>query len=54
MNAFIKSTKLIPFHIRWLLMSEQERYAYLWGKTRKTFEFSSVRRNIMTPAHSYR
>lgn len=51
MNKLFKFTRTIPFHFKWLFMSPEERYAFLWGRTRNNPNFSYLRRNIMTPAH---
>ena len=28
-----KITRKISFRIKWMVMSEKDRYAYLWGRT---------------------
>ena len=38
MNGLIALTKLTSFHLKWLFMSSEEKYAYLWGKTRKLID----------------
>ena len=35
MNRLTRYTKSTSFHMKWRFMSAKERYAYLWGKTRK-------------------
>jgi hypothetical protein len=35
MNELIGYVKSISFHLRWIFMSSERRYAYLWAKTKK-------------------
>ncbi len=34
-EAIFNSIKRILFQVRWLVMSDQKRYAYLWKQTRE-------------------
>jgi hypothetical protein len=35
MKELVGYIKSLSFHLRWLFLSPQERYAYLWAKTKK-------------------
>ena len=35
MNELVGYIKSLSFHLRWLFLSPQERYAYLWARTKK-------------------
>ena len=35
MNGLIGNVKALSFHSRWIFKSPQERYAYLWARTKK-------------------
>ena len=35
MNELIVYAKSISFHLRWIFMSSERRYAYLWAKTKE-------------------
>ena len=35
MNELIGYVKSLSFRLKWLFLSPQERYAYLWDKTKK-------------------
>ncbi len=45
MNILIRDVKSISFHLKWLFMSAQERYGYLWAKTSKLEDFGYTVRN---------
>jgi hypothetical protein len=52
MNGLIAKTKSTSFHVKWLFMSSEEKYAYLWGKTRKTIDTGrSERDRIAIPVN---
>ena len=38
MKKIFRYVKSISFQVKWLFMSSEERYAYLWGKTRKSYD----------------
>ena len=40
----INRIKKILFRIRWLTMSDRDRYAYLWSRTRNSLQTSSMQR----------
>jgi hypothetical protein len=40
-------TKSLLFHLRWLFMSEEERYAYFWARTKKLSDFGYGVRSTM-------
>jgi hypothetical protein len=45
MNTMIADCiKRFFFRLRWLIMSDQERYAYLWNRTRSTLQVTYGRR----------
>jgi hypothetical protein len=55
MNGLTQYTKSTAFHFRWLFMSAEEKYAYLWGKTRKLNGGSdTIRNTFAVPANSRR
>jgi hypothetical protein len=35
MKRLIKFTKINSFQVKWLFMSNEDKYAYFWNKTRK-------------------
>jgi hypothetical protein len=47
MTGLIENTKSLLFHLRWLFMSEEERYACLWAKTKKLIDFGYSVRSTM-------
>ena len=46
MNRIIGCVKSFLFHLRWLLMSPHEKYAYLWAKTKKSRELDYSIRDV--------
>jgi len=38
--AIVNRMKRIRFQVRWLTMSDRERYAYLWRRTRDSLQAS--------------
>jgi hypothetical protein len=47
MNRLFRYVKSISFHLKWLFMSAQERYAYLWAKTSKLEDWGYPVRNTV-------
>jgi hypothetical protein len=47
MNRLSRYAKSTSFHLRWCFMSREERYAYLWGKTRKLDDLAYDTRNTL-------
>jgi hypothetical protein len=47
MNRWVK---WILFHLRWILMSSERRYAYLWARTIKLGGFGHAFRNAAARA----
>jgi hypothetical protein len=46
MKGSIGNIKSIAFHLRWIFMSPQERYSYLWNKTKKLGDLGYYIRNM--------
>ena len=42
MKGLIGQIKSLSFHLRWLFLSPQERYRYLWTKTKKLGDLGYV------------
>jgi hypothetical protein len=42
MKELIGYIKSLSFHLRWLFLSPQERYAYLWAKTKNLGDLEST------------
>ena len=45
MSRLIGHAKSISLHLRWILMSPQEKYACLWAKTKKLDDWGYIVRN---------
>ena len=55
MKGLVIYAKSLLFHLRWLFMSGEERYAYLWAKTKKLSDFGySIRSAMVIPTSSRR
>jgi hypothetical protein len=55
MKGLIEYIKTASFHLRWLFMSAEERYNYLWGKTKKLDDSGyGMRRVVIIPTNSRR
>jgi hypothetical protein len=48
MNGLIGHVKAITFHTKWVFMSPQERYAYLWTRTKKLGDLDYGIRDTVT------
>jgi hypothetical protein len=42
MKGLIEHLKSFSFHLRWLFLSPQARYAFLWAKTKKLGDLEST------------
>jgi len=53
MKRLIPYYKSNLFHFKWLGMSSEARYAYLWAKTRKLIDMDYSVRNVSTNTDIY-
>jgi hypothetical protein len=55
MKGLVIYAKSLLFHLRWLFMSEEERYAYLWARTKEVSDFGyGVRSTMVIPTSGRR
>jgi hypothetical protein len=50
MDRWFGQVRSMSFQLRWVFMSSQERYAYLWARTKKLNESGYALRNTVVSA----
>jgi hypothetical protein len=51
MGALIRYIKAVAFRVRWIFISPQRKYAYLWSKTKKLIELDYPVQNVTENAN---